>query len=43
VKNEQGGRFNLVISKGPDGAMQVKRAPIREIHNDLKQIIEEMK
>lgn len=43
AKSEEGGKFNLVISKGDDGTMQVKREPLAEIRQDLKQIIEEMK
>ena len=42
-KDEQSGKFNLIIFKGEDGQMQVKKEPLREIRTDLKQIIEEMK
>jgi succinate dehydrogenase / fumarate reductase flavoprotein subunit len=35
--------FNLVARKGPDGRMEVTRAPIPEMPAELKQIIEEMK
>jgi succinate dehydrogenase flavoprotein subunit len=35
--------FNVVVSRGPDGQMQVTRAPLPEIRQDLKQIIEEQK
>jgi succinate dehydrogenase / fumarate reductase flavoprotein subunit len=42
-KNEVGGKFNIIIKKGEDGQMQVKREALREIRADLKQIIEEMK
>jgi succinate dehydrogenase / fumarate reductase flavoprotein subunit len=37
------GRFNIVVRKGRDGAMQVSRTPIPEIPAELKQIIEENK
>jgi succinate dehydrogenase / fumarate reductase flavoprotein subunit len=37
------GKLNLVVRKGPDGAMQVARAPIPEMPAELRQIIEEMK
>lgn len=43
AKSEEGGKFNLVIFKDADGSMQVKREPLAEIRQDLKQIIEEMK
>jgi succinate dehydrogenase / fumarate reductase flavoprotein subunit len=37
------GRMNVVVWKGADGAMQVRRQPILEMPAELKQIIEEMK
>ncbi|MGH7956854.1 MAG: fumarate reductase/succinate dehydrogenase flavoprotein subunit [Opitutaceae bacterium] len=37
------GRVNTVVWKGPDGAMQLRRAPIPPMPDDLKQVIEEMK
>ena len=37
------GTFNFVISKGPDGAMQVEREPLPPMTDEQKQIIEEMK
>jgi len=37
------GRMNVVVGKGADGAMQVRRQPIPEMPAQLKQIIEEMK
>jgi succinate dehydrogenase / fumarate reductase flavoprotein subunit len=43
AKDEKAGKFNLIISKGEEGQMQVKREPLREVRDDLKQIIEEMK
>jgi len=42
-KDAAAGTFNLVVHKGPDGEMQVRREPIPEIRPDLKRIIEEMK
>jgi len=42
-KDEQSGRFNLVIKKDSSGGMKLRKEPIREIRADLKQIIEEMK
>jgi succinate dehydrogenase / fumarate reductase flavoprotein subunit len=35
--------FNILISKGPDGEMQVRRQPLPPMRDDLKQIIEENK
>jgi succinate dehydrogenase / fumarate reductase flavoprotein subunit len=37
------GKINVVVRRGPDGQMQVDRAPIPEMPPELKQIIEEMK
>ncbi len=42
-KDPQSGKFNFVISKGEDGQMQIRHEPIREMREDLKQIIDEMK
>jgi succinate dehydrogenase / fumarate reductase flavoprotein subunit len=42
-KDDKNGHFNLVISKGAGGEMQVKREALSEMRSDLKQIIEEMK
>ena len=42
-KDEKTGKGNLIISKGEDGQMKVKRESLREMPTDLKQIIEEMK
>jgi len=42
-KDDEFGSFNIVIRKGSDAAMQVLRAPIPEMPQELKQIIEEMK
>lgn len=42
-KDEHTGSCNLIIVKGEDGKMQVKRAPLTVIRPDLKKIIDEMK
>jgi len=42
-KNAADGRMNIVLRKGADGSMQVRREAIPEMREDLKQIIEEMK
>jgi len=43
AKDENAGKFNLVIFKGADGTMQLRREPLPEIREDLKQIIADMK
>ncbi|HUA68344.1 MAG TPA: fumarate reductase/succinate dehydrogenase flavoprotein subunit [Candidatus Saccharimonadales bacterium] len=42
-KDAASGKFNIVIRKGADGSMQVRREPIPEMPAELKQVIEEMK
>lgn len=42
-KDELTGNCNLIIVKGQDGQMQVKRVPLRDMRPDLIQIIDEMK
>ena len=42
-KDENGGKYNLIIYKGDDGQMQVRRDPLREIRADLREVIDEMK
>jgi succinate dehydrogenase / fumarate reductase flavoprotein subunit len=37
------GKVNVVVRRGPDGTMQVRREAIPELPAELKQIIEEMK
>ncbi len=37
------GTFNFIVRKGPDGRMEVSRAPIPDMPDELKRIIEEMK
>jgi succinate dehydrogenase / fumarate reductase flavoprotein subunit len=36
------GKVNVVLSKAPDGAMQIRREPLPEMPGELKQIIQEM-
>lgn len=36
-------KFNTVTFRGPDGQMQIRREPVREMPAELKAIIEEMK
>jgi succinate dehydrogenase / fumarate reductase flavoprotein subunit len=36
-------KVNVVVKKGPDGAMRIERRPILPLPDGLKQIIEEMK
>jgi len=42
-KDPEFGKINIIVFKGKDGAMQLKRDPIPEMPAELKQIIEEMK
>ena len=42
-KDASFGTFNFVVRKGRDGRMEVSRAPIPEMPDELKRIIEEMK
>lgn len=42
-KDEKSGKFNLVIVKGQDGNMVVRREPLPEMPAALQQIIQEMK
>ena len=42
AKDENSGKFNILISKAPDGSMQVKREPLPEMTKELRGIIEEM-
>ncbi len=41
-KDEKSGKFNLIIFKGTDGQMQVRREPLPVMRDDLRQIVEEM-
>src|SRR5438093_1522170 len=42
-KDGAAGQFSIVVRKGPDGSMQVRREPLPEMPAEMKQIIEEMK
>src|SRR6202048_3180743 len=42
-KDERFSKVNTMISKGPDGSMQIRLEPLPEMPDYLKQIIEEMK
>jgi succinate dehydrogenase / fumarate reductase flavoprotein subunit len=42
-KEEQSGTYNLVIKKGANGEMLLRKEPVPEMREDLKKIIEEMK
>ena len=42
-KEAASGKVNIIVRKGPDGTMQVRRDPIPEMPGELNQIIEEMK
>ena len=42
-KDPECAKFNLIVKKNADGSMQVKRETRKEIREDLKQLIEEMK
>jgi succinate dehydrogenase / fumarate reductase flavoprotein subunit len=42
-KSPDGGTFNTVVNRGPDGKMAVSRVPVQPMRDDLKQIIEENK
>ncbi len=41
AKDERFGAVNIVLRRGPDGAMQVQREPIRDMPDTLKDIIAE--
>ena len=43
AKDDQFGKFNIVVRKGLSGEMQFTREPIPSMRADLRQIIEEMK
>jgi succinate dehydrogenase / fumarate reductase flavoprotein subunit len=42
-KDPEAQKYNTVVWKGRDGAMQLRREPIPEMPTQLKQVIEEMK
>jgi succinate dehydrogenase / fumarate reductase flavoprotein subunit len=41
-KNPEFAKFNTVIKKSADGAMELTRVSLKEMPGELKQIIEEM-
>ena len=41
-KDPEWGKVNLIVAKGADGAMQIRREPIKPLRPDLKEIIEEI-
>jgi succinate dehydrogenase / fumarate reductase flavoprotein subunit len=43
AKTAEWGKYNLIVRKGPDGAMLVDRRPVIEPNAELKQVIEENK
>jgi succinate dehydrogenase flavoprotein subunit len=43
IKDSEWGKYNIVISRGADGEMQVERRTITPMPDELKQVIEEMK
>src|SRR5690348_10837875 len=43
AKDERFGKFNIVVRKGSDGDVQLKREPIVPMREELQQIIQEMK
>jgi succinate dehydrogenase / fumarate reductase, flavoprotein subunit len=42
-KDEACAKFNVVSFRGPDGKMQIRREPLKEMPPELKAIVEEMK
>ena len=42
-KDPQFGAFNLIVRKTPDGGMDVSRAPIPPLRDELRTIIETIK
>jgi succinate dehydrogenase / fumarate reductase, flavoprotein subunit len=42
-KDESFGNFNVIVQKGPDGGMTIRREPIQSMPPELSTIIEEMK
>jgi succinate dehydrogenase / fumarate reductase flavoprotein subunit len=43
TKDDEWGRYTIVLRKGADGSMDVSREPLPEMPGELKQIIEEMR
>ena len=42
TKDEVFSKINIAVQRGPDGEMQLRRIPIPEMRDELKQIIKEM-
>jgi succinate dehydrogenase / fumarate reductase flavoprotein subunit len=42
-RDERFSKVNTIVSKSPDGSMQIRMEPLPEMPDYLKQIIEEMK
>jgi succinate dehydrogenase / fumarate reductase flavoprotein subunit len=42
-KSEEASKYNHVVKRGPDGSMELSRAPLYPMTEEMKQIIEEMK
>ena len=42
-KSDECAKFNIVLRKGGDGAMQVIRQPVTPLRADLQQVVEENK
>ncbi len=42
-KDAEAATYNIVVKKGPDGAMELRHQPIPEMPAELKAVIEEMK
>ncbi len=42
-KSESWGHLNMVVQRGPDGAMSLRQVPRPEMPAELKQIVEELK
>jgi succinate dehydrogenase / fumarate reductase flavoprotein subunit len=43
ARDEASGKFNILVSKRSDGAMQLTREPVAPVRDDLRKIIEEQK
>ncbi|MCY3721911.1 MAG: fumarate reductase/succinate dehydrogenase flavoprotein subunit [Candidatus Poribacteria bacterium] len=42
-KEEPGaGKYNTIVNKAPDGAMEIRRQPVDELRTDLREIIDEI-
>jgi succinate dehydrogenase / fumarate reductase flavoprotein subunit len=43
TKSEAFAKVNVVLTRAPDGSMQVRQVPLRPVRDDLKAVIDEMK